>query len=490
VNFRSAFLLTILISILASCTKIESTDIGAGLIPPVDNISTFDSSFPVITRNFFDTGYVYPLRTDNLVLGRINNDPLFGKTTGIINVELKPDYFPYRFRGLVDSVKLDSMVLVLSYRGVWGDTTTPSAGIQTLRVYEVDTTPNKLTSDSIYSTKLPIKKKGALLGSVSVDPRSLNRDDTVALARYHESTKNQIRIKITDPSLRARLMDTTNLNNAGDYRKAFGGFVIEPDTSFNTSSNNLLIVNLSDTNTKVAIYYRGKLSTTAKEDTVAAYYRLTAISGFSNNIIRNQTAATAEFVSTLTTAPDNLVYLETRPDAPYTRIKIPGLDSLKNCIIHRAELILEQVRTSPTPGSMDDYFSPPALFLSAYSSDSSRRFMLPSSDVQFSQNGVSNLADFGAFPNRRYNSAEGYVTFYSFSLTRYVQGVATNKNRNYELVLWAPFADYIHAVENFNAIIPLAGSSILNPLAIGRIRVGGGSHSQHRMRLRIIYTRI
>jgi hypothetical protein len=493
VNFRSAFLLTILISILASCTKIESTDIGAGLIPPVDNISTFDSSFPVITRNFFDTGYVYPLRTDNLVLGRISNDPSFGKTTGIINLELRPEYHPFRFRGIYDSLKLDSVVLVLSYRGVWGDTANanPAVRSQTLRVYEIDPAGAKqLTSDSIYSTRTAFQHKPTILGSVTFDPARQNVD---TLRPYGETiNKDQIRIKLTDPLITQKLFkDTTLLDSAKGFKAKFAGFAIVPDTT--GTSNNLLVVNLTDSNTKVAFYYRGRLSGATKSDTAATYYRFTAPAGYSNHIIRNPVTATgaeAEFVSTLTTTPDNLVYLETRPDAPYTRIKIPGLDSLKNCIIHRAELILEQVRTSPTPGSMDDYFSPPALFLSAYSSDSSRRFMLPSSDVQFSQSGVSNLADFGAFPNRRYNSAEGYVTFYSFSLTRYVQGVATNKNRNYELVLWAPFADYIHAVENFNAIVPLAGSSILNPLALGRLRVGGGSHSQHRMRLRIIYTRI
>lgn len=491
-NLRPALLLTLVISILASCTKIESTDIGSGLIPPVDNISTFDTSFPVITRNFMDTGSVFPLRTDNLVLGRISNDPVFGKTTAIINVELKPEYYKYRFRGVYDEQKLDSIVLVLSYKGVWGDTSNIAAATQTLRVYELDPGGRPLRPDSIYSTRVSLPHKATPLGTVIFNPRDLIVD---TLKHYGETiNKNQIRIKLDTAAIAARLFRDTarTLNNDTLFRDnvtGFRGFAIVPDSASSTA-NNLLVVNLADTNTKVAFYYSTKFSGATVRDTVADYFRFTGLSGFSNNVIRNPVAA--EYYTTIDDGvDDNLVYLQTRPDAPYTRIRIPRLDSLNNVIVHRAELLVEQVRANPTPGTMDDYFTPPALFLSAFSTDSTRRFMLPSSDVQFSVSGVSNLADFGAFPNRRYlGAAEGYVTFYSFNLTRYVQGIATNKNRNYQLVLWAPFADYVFAVENFNTLIPVAGSSILNPLAIGRIRVGGGSHSTHRMRLRIIYTRI
>ena len=485
-NLRSALALSIFITIFASCTKIESTDIGAGLIPPVDNISTFDSSLAVVTRNFFDTGHVFPLRTDNLVLGRVSNDPLFGKTTGIINVELRPEYYPFRFRGAYDSLQLDSIVLVLSYRGVWGDTINASAASQTLRVYEIDPAPQRqLTPDSIYSTRINIPHKNTVLGSATINPKNLPGPDT--LKPYGETVnKNQIRIKLTDLSVQQRLFkDTLLLDSAKAFKAKFPGFAIVPDTS--GTSNNLFVINLADTNTKVAFYYRTRSTGASKVDTAASYFRFTTQSGFSNQVIRNPVGA--EFTSTFSVDPDSLVYLQTRPDAPYTRIRIPGLDSLKNNIIHRAELIIEQVRANPLPNTMDDYFTPPALFLTAFSTDSARRFMMPGGDVQFTNQGVGNLADFGAFPNRR-NINNQNITFYSFNLTRYVQGIATSKNRNYEMILWAPYADFVYAVENFNALVPLAGTSILNPLAIGRIRVGGGSHSKQRMRLRVIYTRI
>jgi hypothetical protein len=252
-----------------------------------------------------------------------------------------------------------------------------------------------------------------------------------------------------------------------------------------------MLVNMSDTNTKLAIYYSYQLPTGPRESTVA-YFRFTAAAGFSNQIIRD--AVGAQVSDHLSATEDSLVYLQTRPDAPYAKIRIPGLDTLSNRIVHRAELVITQVPYAPT-GTMDQFYSPPLLFLAPYSNDSLRRFMLPGGDLDFNIQGVNNYQDFGGFPFKRTVNGTGTVS-YIFNLTRHVQNIATRKNRNYDLVMWAPFDDYVYATENFSTQVPISGSGIVNPLAIGRVRVGGGSLSQagpnanYRMRLRIIYTRL
>lgn len=481
-NLRSALFLSIIISILASCTKIENTDIGSGLIPPVDNIHTFDTSLSTITQNLLDTGVVYPLRSDNLVLGRISNDPLFGKTTGIINLEVKPEYFPYRFGGVYDSLELDSMVLVLSYKGVWGDTTKA----QNLKVYEISQS-NQLKNDSVYTSRAQFQHQPIVLGSASVDVRNLLAD---TLKPNNEVVnKDQIRIKITDPSFKNRLFkDTLLLDSNLAFKNKFAGFAVVPDTS-SSLPNSLLVVNLSDTNTKLAVYYKYAVTGTPKRDTVS-YLRFNALSGFSNNIIRNPVGA--EYMQHLSNS-DSLIYLQTRPDAPFAKIKIPDLINFPNCIVHRAELIIQQYPNTAT-GDMDNYFSPPALFLTAYSADSSRRFMLPGGDVDFSITGVTNFQEFGSYPFKRTVNGQETVN-YAFNLTHYVQSVVTRKNPTYSLVLSAPFADYVYGSESFGTLVPIAGGNVLNPIALGRVRVGGnlapnGPNAQYRMRLRIIYTRI
>jgi hypothetical protein len=486
VNYRAALFSILILTVLASCTKIESTDIGSGLIPPIDNVNTFEVNLNTITENLLDTGSAFPLASDNLALGRINNDPLFGKTTGIVNFEVRPPYFPFAFLGKKANLQLDSMVLVLSYRGVWGDSTKA----QTLNVHEIKQS-NQLSLDSIYSTKKEFGHENTVLGSVTVDPRNL--DDSVK--SYHELAKNQLRIKITDAAFQQRVFKTfdtsgtTAHNGAYDslrhYRNNFAGLAVVPDTVGNTTSNSLLLVNLADTNSKFAIYYRYRMPDSTHDDTSVVYFR--GGLGYSNTIIRNYTGAQ---LNTYTAAgADSLIYLQTKPSgtfgsqgAPYAKIKIPGLDTLSNKIIHRAELIVEQV---PDNTTLDDYFGAPNLFLSAYGSDSSRRFILPGGDVEFTTSGVSNISSFGSLPFKR----SGVIN-YNFNVTRYVQGIATRKNRNYDLILSAPFDEYILISENFNTSIPISSSGIFNQVAIGRLRVGGGSHSARRMRLRIIYTKI
>jgi hypothetical protein len=493
VNLRSAFILTILISVLASCTKIESTDIGSGLIPPIDNVNTFEQLLDVHTFNQYNGDSVYPTKGENLVLGRVSNDPLFGKTTGIINMEVKPDFFPYRFNGIRTTRILDSMVLVLGYKGVWGD----SATKQTLNVYELtQNQSNWLDPNKIYSTKNRFQHSGPAIGTTVVDPKNMLVDSIKP--NKEPVNKNQIRIRITDASVMNRLFyDTVNHEKDTALKQAFAGFAIVPDTS-STTPNNLLVVNLADTNTKVAFYYSYLTDGATKRDTTVAYWKVGARAGFSNNVIRNPSGPVPEFVASVSSHPaeDSLVYLQTRPDAPFTKIKIPGLDTLSNKIIHRAELQIVQVPDLTTnPSDLDRLFSPPLLFVTAYSNDSSRRFMLPGGDVQFSLQGVSNYQDFGSYPfNRTINNRQ--VVNYAFDITRYVQGIATKKNRNHDLSLFAPYAEFVHAAESFNSQVPLGGSGTVNPLALGRVRVGGGSLSKvgpnapYRMRIRIIYTRI
>src|SRR5437868_6987444 len=116
---------------LAACQKIVTSDVGSGLIPPVDGVITKDTVLDVITQNS-GTDTIRVGLYDNHALG-YTNDPLFGKTTADINVQLYPPYFPYWFDTTANSRILDSVVLVLGYEGGWGDSNQNLA----LRVYEI-----------------------------------------------------------------------------------------------------------------------------------------------------------------------------------------------------------------------------------------------------------------------------------------------------------------------------------------------------------------
>ena len=95
------------IILLVSCKKInESTSLGGDLIPPVDNINTFDTTLEVQAFNDTFTVLTDTLRYNSAFtnfLGQINTDPFFGKTDAKIFLELKPPSYPYTFSNKPDS---------------------------------------------------------------------------------------------------------------------------------------------------------------------------------------------------------------------------------------------------------------------------------------------------------------------------------------------------------------------------------------------------
>src|SRR5690606_35760415 len=70
----------------------------------------------------------------------------------------------------------------------FGDTTIP----QTINVYEIPQTSN--FGDTTLTIRKNEYEKGALLGSATVDPRSLND----SIQAYQDTTANQLRIRLND----------------------------------------------------------------------------------------------------------------------------------------------------------------------------------------------------------------------------------------------------------------------------------------------------
>src|SRR6185503_771737 len=99
-------LFTATLILFISCKKInEATELGGDLIPPVDNISTFDTLLTVEAYNDLFTlgGPVSDtLKEDSTLsdyryeqfLGLISSDPFFGQTDAQMYFELKPLSFP------------------------------------------------------------------------------------------------------------------------------------------------------------------------------------------------------------------------------------------------------------------------------------------------------------------------------------------------------------------------------------------------------------
>ena len=479
---KSLLIAVAIFSFLYSCTKITSTDIGTGLIPTIDGVVTKDTILTVFTNTFLNDQITRVYKSDDHVIGNIINDPVFGKTTASAFFELKPQFYKYSFPGTASSLKADSAVLVLSAKGFYGDSTT-----QTWRVFEINK-DDTLRFDSAYGAENTVIRTGSQLGVKTVDPKRLG--DSVKYG--FENSKNQIRIPLSN-AFAQRIIKGYDSSNAyasdADFRRSFAGFAVVPDAG---SGNALIRVNLLDTNTKLSLYYRYKTDLAPKEDTVVGYFKFRVggnqTSGSANVIKRERSGTPVSAAIASPTTNDSVVYVQTSPGT-FVSVRIPGLSGFPNSLIHRAELITEQVRDNDPVISV---MAPPDyLLLTAYDSINKVKINVPN-DYQLDGTGGTNYSFFGGLLSYK-NIGTERVAAYTFNISRYVQGIVSRGDKNYALRISAPTNDSL----KYSPPFPLKGSttSFITPnganiTADGRVKLGGGSNTRYKMRVRIIYSRL
>lgn len=455
--------------LFSHCTKLDPTDIGSGLIPPVDNVSTFDTTLLVVSNNIIqtpDSTRYFP--GTNPVIGAISNDPQFGKTVSKFFVEFRPVEFPFQWGAPRDSLILDSIVLCLSYNGTWGDTVSPI----TFDVYRLDDTLTfrDYPTDTTFSYS-------TLYGSKTFSPRNLR--DTNVLQR-EPRTARQLRIPLSNDLGNAFLSQDTFgafSRNRVNYKTFIPGFAIVPQAS----GQALLNFELTSTNTGLFIYYRRQVN--GQPDTTRTRFYFTTnggnIAGAAVEVDRDYTGSQVAGHLTPTPQGDELAFIQTMPGS-FVNLTMPSLTAFRalkgNVVVHRAELRMERINS---PGELDEQLTaPPYLYLDAYS-DTAAGFEPLALDLRFDQDNQPVLSTFGG--NRVTRSTNGMDSVsYSFLLTRTIQNIITRNNGNPpKLRLWAP---YYVTYPRFNVIFGL------NNLGVGRVKLGGGRHPAQPMRLRIIYS--
>ena len=239
-NFSFFLLLTLVFS---ACTRISTSELGLGLLPSLDAVATKDTTFDVETQtiDYPDSLRIYG--NDEHVLGSITNDPMFGTTKANMYFQLLPSFFPFYIPGDKDSLKVDSAVLVLSYRGFYGDSTQPI----TINVNKIaGSTPIDISK--YYASNYP-EAYNIQAGSALANPYKLDytkvRDSVFAL---YETANNQIRIKLL-PSVAMQFMkdfDSTNAYHSDStLREYFRGFAL----STSDNANSLIRISMTDSNT-------------------------------------------------------------------------------------------------------------------------------------------------------------------------------------------------------------------------------------------------
>ncbi len=471
--------------LVSSCKKVnDATTIGGDLIPAVDNITTFDTTLEVEAYNGIfsltppDYDSVRAQSTTTHYLGNITNDPLFGTTAGTIFTQLKPASFRFSFAfSKPDSlIAFDSVVLVLKYVDTYGDSTIP----QSVNVYEIDQSSN-FKWDSSYLMRRNDITYSNLLGTGMYTPKDL--DDSIHL--FKDSASHQLRIKLDDAfGLRLLAYDSSTAGNNAYYSDSifntfFKGFAIVPGGTGNA------VVGIDLISSKLSVYYKYKHGVT---DTTKTDFIFTTASASSNYVQRDYSASQLLAYQGVTT-PQDYAYIQAQPGT-FAKIKIPGLGSLNNRIVHRAELIVKQAFTDP----LDAIFTPPQyLYLDAY--DSSKTFdkAIPYDMTVRDPNTGSIIGVNPSFGFAAKDALDGANTVkeWKFNISRYVQNIVMGKVPAYPLRLYAPYISLntfdIGGTDYFYA------SYVNTSTTKGRVKVYGGDATKtnpNRMRLRIIYSKI
>jgi hypothetical protein len=460
--------------LFSACKKLnESTELGGGLIPPVDNITTFETYMDVETDNkiFLDTTKVY--FNDNLAVGHITNDPEFGATHADAYFNISSSFYPYNPYYNKDSVTIDSVILSLSSNNFYGDTNS----FQTLRVYEVAQNAG-LNDTTLYKYDHPdFLLTGGQLGSKTYQIKTLK--DSILHVRKNDTTKlaNLIRIKLPDQlGVRLSGYDTTNTSNGGYrndsiFKSLFRGFAVKADNNGSV----LTYFSPSDqVKTKLIVYFRVKRNGLI-DTTSAEYYHQTF--GQANIISRTIANGWASYLAN-GQANDDKIYLQSVPGS-YATLKIPALDTFKNAVIHRAELVINPLR------SLQDgnFVQPSGLFLDRINSSADTAFTFDV-DMDVQASGADFAYNFNSFGGGLKSDST-----YRFNLSRYVQDIITLKKPNQTLRLFAPVRAFIYSPR----FARTSQMYITIQPAFGRVVLGGGAITApagKRLRLRIIYSKL
>lgn len=473
-KFSPALVLLSIIILITSCSKInEATTLG-GSIPGVDNINTFDTTLSINSGNFLMDDSARVLYNDPVALGDIN-DPEFGQVHANFSFRVSPAAFgTYPFAKAKDSITgIDSVILSLAYAGAYGDTL--GNGVQTVSVQEIPYTGinSGLRSDTFYRYKDPTSDfSGNQLGTMTYTIRRLKTDSTTIVnpgATFKVS--GVVRVKLDNAlGVRFKNMDTSSATGGYGsdslFRTLFNGLSVKSANS----GNALAYFNLTDTSTRLLIYYHYKNNGADTAGLVAFTHN---VNGQSNYV---KMVPGGNWANALNNTAADKIYIQSSPSGSYAGLKIQALDVLSNRVIHRAEIIA-------TPVSSLFPFTPPSrLMIDRIRHNNPDTAFLPENDIVTGMNGSISWASYGG----TILSADGS---YHLNITRYIQSIVTQHASNDSLRIYAPLRASVFAS---NLSLPVA-FQVLSRVANGRVVLAGGNYAANpaiRLRLRIVYSKL
>ncbi len=450
---------------LAACK--EKSAVKPDLIPGVDNIYTFEvTNFNINVKNAYSdslwtSDYTYPFVT----IGRISNDPFFGKTTAGLYFQVIPPATSFTFP---TGVIIDSSVLSIPYLDfAYGDTshTDPNHALN-LKVYQItepfsvgDRSRKYFAFDKVaYNAATPI-------GSGVFSIKSLR--DTVKLGTG-DSIGRMLRIKM-EPAFNTffAAIDPANFASGAAFMDYFKGLFVGPDTNVVRNTLGAFVLNSGSlvstyANAQLEFYYHSATDTAKKK----AYFRFDPTTcNFYNSIYRNYNGVTASnYQNNQTATRDSLVmqgYPGFRSDIT---IKIDTA-VLPYAVINKAELTVTVLKT----GDDNRFTPPPQLIIRGFKADGTERAVADILNGDDSTTNSSGATFVGGLATSVQIGAIQYIQ-YKLNVPRELQRVMSEGRQELKLRLF----------------VPTARQGMFRMLADGP----NSSNADTKLRFNVIYTKL
>ncbi len=380
---------------------------------------------------------VLPLVTDASIyhLLGLYNDPIFGPVSSSIYSQVLLTGLNVDFGGTVSNPNiLDSLVLNLSYAGLYGNPSSP----MTVEVYQLNAVLDK---DKIYHSDTIIPHKDALLATKTFVP----------------NTSAGLRIKLPNSLGNAILTNDPYADNLAFTSLLNGLYITVKESVTSTTipqkSGSIAYFNMNTTATKVTLYYhelykksqQNELGNGVQKQYDFIISEAEKFSHFEHNYLGTDIEA---HLNNLPTRDSTLTYVSTMAGVT-TILSFPNIKDLAKqgaVIINKAELVLT------IEPSIEDGYEEPLSSLSLAGRDvNGESFFLP---------------DFLEGPEHFGGTWDEATDTYTFNITRHIHNLIHSTSPDYGMYLLA------------------TGSSI----SANRVVLGSENHPIRKIQLKITYS--
>ncbi len=427
VSIKNLALLFLGLSLLFACKKPTLDD--DGLLPDDQLGLSYTDTFTVVAELFIDDS----VRADELAvnLWGAMEDPVFGKSYGGIYFQMSTDRSNVDFG---DNLTLDSVVLTLLYSNQgYGDLSVP----QNLNIYRVTEQFFKDTAyfqfNSFLTDATPL---ATVNGFVPNFTDSLEINDSVKFAPG-------LRIRLDDVLGNDLLANSGQNNLASDeaFKAFLNGLYLAPDT--NAPGKGMVYFDIFAANSKLTLYYNGGETFD---------FLINSNSGSVNNFRHDYLGTDVQAALDDGITNDALLYLQPMAGVA-VKVTIPYIDSLgKNVAINKAELVFTDI------GDTSVFASPTQLIFTETLANGTEE-LVPDLFLSTAFAGGNRTTEVDGAGNTNW--------VYKLNVPRYLQKVI-NTGEQYGLNL-LPF--------------PTARQA-------NRVVLGGSTHGQSPLKLRLTYTKI